>query len=1289
MDEPTPSSRPETAAYVPGGDAHEPPLTDIGTPITLPGEVTVGSPSHIPGYEVLEELGRGGMGVVYKARQVGLGRIVALKVVLHAAVAGKEARARFRNEAKAIARLKHSNIVAIHEIGDAGGLPFFSMEYCPGGSLAHRLAQGPMQPHEAAALVRTLALAVQAAHDQQVIHRDLKPGNILLAADGTPKVADFGLARRTDEAGQTASGAILGTPSYMAPEQARGKVREMGPATDVYALGAILYECLTGRPPFRTASRVDTLMAVVSEPPVPPRQLRPEVPMGLEAICLKCLEKDPARRMRSGEELAHELAVYSHGQSGVPCRPRHRRWRLPVAAAGLLVVGLLFGVWSFLNSRVKENHERVFQRAEASVKASLDKGRLHLDAAVERKNERGKELKEAAVEKRVTKATPRYSPTSPGLVLNTGARTATCDQLTFTPDGSELLAAGDDKVVRIWKVGESRFIGHVSRTLRWPIYREQRGGIFAMALSPDASRLVIGGFGILTGYLAVLDRRTGDIVHALERPTTVEPIWSAAFSPDGRYVVYGTDRGKVFRWDLGADAKTSIPFANRGTPGINRVHLIAFFDDTHFISVAQDGIVREWDVTKLKEAPREMKAFGLPALLRVAMSKDGRWLAACGESTTPRRFEIVDLQSLRAGAPAHVSRRGISFPQEKGSTHYPRTLAFNTAGDRLAVGVQVVPDVAPPGGMNFAPITGGMVHVFDVASGNTLTPRPVDVGYRVECIAFRPGHKDQIATAGGNNHEVRLWDLTDPAKPLDEIRSPGSCLWGVAMSGDHYLAWQEKRSAFPKTPNDWGAGPWRILDLKKRTIVTGKPPVDFKPVKTINRYGEWRIQTTEGFLWHIMGPRGTNVPLDWSNHLYLTATNQLPRCYTFLPPTAKTPVPRLAVGHMWGVSVYELRPRDVRLARLLIGHEGEVMAAAPSQDGRLLVTASRDQTLIGWSLEDWPNQRELGASFSETPDGKIQVRDVAGGSPAWEAGLTPGDEIIMLVSTERDRPRGFVYDPENRGQLGGRIFEWKHKGLPMLALEMTQRCSNGQVLDKLGNVEAGREYIFVWKHGKELKFGLTTVRQRPLWRFFPTRSGIGNDWVIWRWRDFYYDTNSFQADRFVGWHVNAADLHTKPRFYALEDFRGVDDIRGPKGQRLGFHRPDKIWGPRGVVAGGFLDPEKVLFADIEPPEVKVKVVQKPGKNTDLVLAISIKPRSANPQQKLARVTLWLDDYRPGQQPAIGATTMIDGKKVDIVDDEKFVIPRGQLRQGINHVTVQCYNEQGGRGQATVDVEFND
>jgi serine/threonine protein kinase len=257
----------------------------------------------VPGYQILGVLGRGGMGVVYKARQLSPPRTVALKMIRDGGHAGTEALARFRTEAEAAARLQHPNIVQIYEVGEHNGQPFFSLEFCPWGSLDKKLAGTPVPPPEAVNLVQKLARAMQAAHEARVIHRDLKPANVLLAADETPKITDFGLARKLDEAGQTQTGDKLGTPSYMAPEQAAGN-KEVGTAADVYALGAILYECLTGRPPFRAATPEATRAQVQEQEPVPPRRLNRQAPRDLETVCLKCLEKEPGRRYASALALA-------------------------------------------------------------------------------------------------------------------------------------------------------------------------------------------------------------------------------------------------------------------------------------------------------------------------------------------------------------------------------------------------------------------------------------------------------------------------------------------------------------------------------------------------------------------------------------------------------------------------------------------------------------------------------------------------------------------------------------------------------------------------------------------------------------------------------------------------------------------------------------------------------------------------------------------------------------------------------------------------------------------------
>ncbi len=371
-------------------------------------------PPALPGYEILEVLGRGGMGVVYKARQTGLNRLVALKMILAGPYATTEQLARFQTEAEAAARLRHPNIVQIYEIGQAEGRPYFSLEYVEGGSLAERLKQTVLPPREAAALLEVLARAVDHAHQQGVIHRDIKPANILLqrkpttddtdrtdknkskysslsvlsvssVVDFLPKIADFSLARQLDsDSGLTRTGAVLGTPSYMAPEQADGRSHDGGPATDTYALGAVLYECLTGRPPFRAATPLETLDQVRRQEPVPPRRLNPAVPRDLETICLTCLHKDPHRRYRSAEALADDLHRFLAGE---PIRARRSsalergvKWvrRRPALAALLAVliatpvlvasreIALRLEAES-QSDRAEKNRERAEQQAHISV----------------------------------------------------------------------------------------------------------------------------------------------------------------------------------------------------------------------------------------------------------------------------------------------------------------------------------------------------------------------------------------------------------------------------------------------------------------------------------------------------------------------------------------------------------------------------------------------------------------------------------------------------------------------------------------------------------------------------------------------------------------------------------------------------------------------------------------------------------------------------------------------------------------------------------------------------------
>jgi eukaryotic-like serine/threonine-protein kinase len=354
----------------------------------------------VEGYEILGELGRGGMGVVYRARDERLGRLVALKMVLAGGHAGENELARFRAEAEAVACLQHPNIVQVYQVNETDGRPYFSLEYCGGGSLSARLDGTPWPPAKAAELVATLAHAVQAAHRRGVVHRDLKPANILLTEDGTLKVSDFGLAKRLDHAsGVTRTGDVMGTPSYMAPEQAGGTGQTVGTAADVYALGAILYELLTGRPPFKATTPLDTVLQVISEDPVPPSRLLRDLPRDIETVCLTCLNKNPSRRYASAEALAADLERFLRGEP-IAARPlrfheRAVRWvrRRPAAAAALAVgavalLALAIGGLAY-QSRLREANAQLLtaldeaREAEAGAAREHDRAEAHLHRALE------------------------------------------------------------------------------------------------------------------------------------------------------------------------------------------------------------------------------------------------------------------------------------------------------------------------------------------------------------------------------------------------------------------------------------------------------------------------------------------------------------------------------------------------------------------------------------------------------------------------------------------------------------------------------------------------------------------------------------------------------------------------------------------------------------------------------------------------------------------------------------------------------------------------------------------
>jgi WD40 repeat protein/serine/threonine protein kinase len=372
----------------------------------------IGKVRYFGDYELLQEIARGGMGVVYKARQTSLIRIVALKMILVGQLANAEDVRRFRTEAEAAARLDHPGIVPIFEVGQHEGQHYFSMAYVEGESLAHRVLRGVLPPRETAELTKKIAQAISYAHIEGVIHRDLKPANVLIDKDGQPRVTDFGLAKRvTTEpaagsapavAEHTATGQVLGTPSYMPPEQAAGKIKEIGPLADVYSLGAILYCLLTGRPPFQAASPLDTLLQVLSQEPVPPRQLDASIPRDLETICLKCLEKEPRKRYASAQELVDELRRFLDGQP-IRARPvgqveRGWRWcrRNPLIASLVsavlvsIICGAVGSAWFAVEAsrRAEEADENARQATVEKDRANEESERAGINERAARQSER-------------------------------------------------------------------------------------------------------------------------------------------------------------------------------------------------------------------------------------------------------------------------------------------------------------------------------------------------------------------------------------------------------------------------------------------------------------------------------------------------------------------------------------------------------------------------------------------------------------------------------------------------------------------------------------------------------------------------------------------------------------------------------------------------------------------------------------------------------------------------------------------------------------------------------------
>jgi len=729
-----PADAPTIPPSEPGGDSTNS-APQIGTKVKYFGD-----------YELLDEIARGGMGVVYKARQVRLNRIVALKMILAGEFASEADVQRFQTEAEAAAQLDHPGIVPIFEVGEHEGHHYFSMGLVEGESLAHRMADGPLPPNAAAELVQQIAKAIEYAHEKGVVHRDLKPANILIDQDGQPRVTDFGVAKKVEgESNLTATGQILGTPSYMPPEQAAGRLGDVGPPADVYSLGAILYAALTGRPPFQASNPMDTLLQVLDKEPVSPRQLDFKIPRDVETICLKCLEKDPRRRYDSAAALQADLSRWLADEP-ILARPitgaeRLVKWvkRRPQVALltsmilGLIglvmmvaIVGFAAVLWQWRSAVTQRENAEVslYFNQIALVDRELSAGnsgqaeQVLLDC---RHDLRGWEWDYL---NRVCEADHR----------TLRADTFSVNGVAFGPRGERIVSTHGGGTIKVWNVATGDLLLDIKA------FQGVSGNVFGVAVSPDGRQIaaaVLESGPPQTAVVRTWDAQTGRELLTLRSDAT--QVLRVAFSADSKLLASDSfkwgRRAAIEVWDAATGGHLHrLPEAS-GT--FQPVALCFHPDQDRLAASSTDGTIKIYEATSGRET------ISLPGhKLRVgslAFSPDGKYLASgdglLSQATLEKNEHEVVIWDMTSGVAKHT------LFGHRGAIH---AVAFSADGESLASASQ-----------------DGTVRIWNVTDGKALR---VIQGHSQQVIGVAFSPTGRVLASASVDNTIKLWNMSSDPK---------------------------------------------------------------------------------------------------------------------------------------------------------------------------------------------------------------------------------------------------------------------------------------------------------------------------------------------------------------------------------------------------------------------------------------------------------------------------------------------------------------------------------------------